>query len=110
MSDDFDLAFPRPQAPRGGGSGHGDERQPEQGLEARITGDRAVEGLAVGRYVVIRGQQGRRFFGMVTDIALESRHPEVEQSPPDEPDGLAQVYRGHYDLWADAHHADARGR
>ncbi len=95
MSDDFDLAFPRPKHREVEVLGTVVSGSLSKGLEARITGDRAVEGLAVGRYVVIRGQQGRRFFGMVTDIALESRHPEVEQSPPDEPDGfIAQVYRG----------------
>ena len=66
-----------------------------RGLEAKLSPDRLIEGLAVGRYVVVRGQTGRRFFGMITDVALESRHPEVEQSPPDDPDGfLAKVYRG----------------
>ncbi len=66
-----------------------------KGLEAKLAPDRIIEGLAVGRYVVVRGQTDRRFFGMITDVALESRHPEVEQSPPDDPDGyLARVYRG----------------
>ena len=66
-----------------------------RGLEAKLSPDRLIEGLAVGRYVVVRGQTDRRFFGMITDVALESRHPEVEQSPPDDPDGfLAKVYRG----------------
>jgi len=64
-------------------------------LEARLASDRLIEGLAVGRYVVIRGQTGRRFFGMITDVALESRYPEVEQSPPQAPDSfLARVYTG----------------
>ncbi len=66
-----------------------------RGLEVRLMPDRLVEEVAVGRYVVIRGQTARRFFGMITDVALESRHPEVEQSPPETPDGfLARVYRG----------------
>jgi uncharacterized protein len=66
-----------------------------KGLEAKLAPDRLIEGLAVGRYVVVRGQTERRFFGMITDVTLASRHPEVEQSPPEDPDGfLAQVYRG----------------
>ncbi len=66
-----------------------------KGLEAKLAPDRIIEGLAVGRYVVVRGQTERRFFGMITDVALESRHPEVEQSPPENPNGfLARVYRG----------------
>lgn len=66
-----------------------------KGLEAKLAPDKLIEGLAVGRYVVVMGQTDRRFFGMVTDVALESRHPEIEQSPPEDPDGfLARVYRG----------------
>ncbi|OQA17730.1 MAG: AAA-like domain protein [Chloroflexi bacterium ADurb.Bin360] len=66
-----------------------------QGLEAKLAPDRLIEGLAVGRYVVVRGQTERRFFGMITDVALETQHPEVEQFPPAEPDGfLARAYRG----------------
>ena len=66
-----------------------------QGLDAKLAPDRLIEGLAVGRYVVVRGQTERRFFGMITDVALETQHPEVEQFPPTEPDGfLARAYRG----------------
>ena len=66
-----------------------------KGLEAKLAPDKVIEGLAVGRYVVVMGQTDRRFFGMITDVALESRHPEIEQSPPEDPDGfLARVYRG----------------
>lgn len=66
-----------------------------QGLEAKLAPDRLIEGLAVGRYVVVRGQTERRFFGMITDVALETQHPEVAQFPPTEPDGfLARAYRG----------------
>ncbi len=66
-----------------------------RGLEAKLSPDRFIEGLAVGRYVVVRGQTERRFFGMITDVALETRAPELEQSPPEDPDGfLARVYRG----------------
>ena len=65
-----------------------------KGLEAKLAPDKLIEGLAVGRYVVVQGQTDRRFFGMVTDVALESRHPDIEQSPPEDPNGfLARVYR-----------------
>jgi len=65
------------------------------GLEAKLAPDRFIEELAVGRYVVIQGQTERRFLGMVTDVALASQVPEVEQLPPEDPDGyLARVYRG----------------
>ena len=66
-----------------------------RGLEARLADDRIIEGLAVGRYVVIRGRNGMNFFGMITDIALENRNPEIEMSPPEAPDSfIAQVYNG----------------
>jgi len=52
------------------------------GLEVKLDRDRALEDLAVGRYVVIRSA-GRIFFGMITDIALDSANPAFEKSPPD---------------------------
>jgi hypothetical protein len=65
-----------------------------KGLEAKLAPNTLIEGMAVGRYVVVQGQTDRRFFGMVTDVALESRYPDIEQSPPEQPDGfLARVYR-----------------
>jgi len=45
-----------------------------------------VEGMAVGRYVVVRGQTGRRFFGIITDVALDSTNPAIEKAPPDTSD------------------------
>jgi len=95
MSELLDQFFPRPPAGTATRLGIIVSGSLGKGLEARLAPDRVIEGLAVGRYVVIRGQTDRRFFGMITDVALESRHPEVEQTPPEEPDGfLAQVYRG----------------
>jgi hypothetical protein len=66
-----------------------------KGLEVKLAPERLIEGLAVGRYVVVRGQTKRRFFGMITDVVLETRHPEIEQAPPEDPQGfLAKVYQG----------------
>jgi hypothetical protein len=66
-----------------------------KGLEIKLAADRLIEGLAVGRYVVVRGQTDRRFFGMITDVALETRNPDIMLSPPESPDGfLARAYRG----------------
>ena len=65
-----------------------------QGLEVRLDRDRALEDLAVGRYVVIRGA-GRLFFGMITDIALDNANPTFAKTPPDiANDFLRQVYLG----------------
>lgn len=95
MTDEFDAAFPRTPPRPVTLLGTVVRGSLGKGLEARLASDRLIEGLAVGRYVVIRGQTGRRFFGMITDVALESRYPEVEQSPPQAPDSfLARVYTG----------------
>ena len=55
-----------------------------------------MEGLAVGKYVVIRGQQtGRQFFGLITDIGLDATNPDIAKTPPDMTDDyLAAVYAG----------------
>ncbi|MFN3929265.1 MAG: HAS-barrel domain-containing protein, partial [Thermoflexus sp.] len=52
-------------------------------LDSRIT----IEGLAVGRYVMIQGYR-RRFFGMITDIRLDSVNPDLARMPPDPDDPL----------------------
>jgi DNA helicase HerA-like ATPase len=92
---ELDAWFPRSKPVDPTGLGTVVSGSLSKGLEAQLSPDRLIEGLAVGRYVVVRGQTERRFFGMITDVTLASRHPEVEQSPPEEPDGfLAQVYRG----------------
>ena len=95
MTNELDAYFPRPKPVDVTLLGSIVSGSLGKGLEARLAPDRLIEGLAVGRYVVIRGQTGRRFFGMITDVVLETRHPEIEQAPPEAPDNfLARVYRG----------------
>lgn len=95
MADEFDALFPRPETRKVARLASVVSGSLSKGLEAMLAPDRMIEELAVGRHVVIRGQTGRRFFGMITDVALESRHPEIEQNLPDDPDSfIAQVYRG----------------
>jgi DNA helicase HerA-like ATPase len=66
-----------------------------EGLDVRLDRSTVVEGMAVGRYVVIRGQTSRRFFSIITDVALDSTNPVIEKTPPDTSDPfLAQVYQG----------------
>jgi DNA helicase HerA-like ATPase len=66
-----------------------------KGLDVKLDQDTVIEGLAVGRYVVIEGQTGRRFFSMVTDVQLDAINPLIEKTPPDPSDAyLARVYRG----------------
>lgn len=64
------------------------------GLEVQIDRDQPLEELAVGRYVVIRSSR-RLFFGMITDIALDSTNPAFEKTPPDiSNEFVRQVYLG----------------
>ena len=66
-----------------------------EGLMIKLDRTAVVEGMAVGRYVVIRGQTGRRFFGIVSDVALDSANPAMQKMPPDMSDPfVAQVLQG----------------
>ncbi len=65
-----------------------------RGLAVRMELGTPIEEMAVGRYVVIRGRD-KRFFGMITDISLESSNPQIQVSPPDFSDPfMAKVYSG----------------
>lgn len=66
-----------------------------EGLIVKLDRSTVIEGLAVGRYVVIRGQTGRRFFSIITDIRLDALNPLIQKSPPDTSDPfMARVYGG----------------
>ena len=66
-----------------------------KGLNVKLDRSAVVEGMAVGRYVVVQGQTGRRFFSIITDVVLDSTNPAIEKTPPDTSDPfLAQVHRG----------------
>jgi len=66
-----------------------------KGLSVKLDRSAVVEGMAVGRYVVVRGRTGRRFFSIITDVALDATNPVIEKTPPDTSDDfLAQVYQG----------------
>jgi hypothetical protein len=66
-----------------------------KGLGVKLDRSAVVEGMAVGRYVVVHGQTGRRFFSIITDVALDSTNPGIEKAPPDTSDPfLAQVHQG----------------
>jgi DNA helicase HerA-like ATPase len=65
------------------------------GLDIKLDPSTVIEGLAVGRYVVVHGQTGRRFFSIITDVQLDALNPLIEKSPPDTSDPfLARVYAG----------------
>jgi DNA helicase HerA-like ATPase len=66
-----------------------------RGLDIKLDPNTVIEGLAVGRYVVVRGQTGRRFFSIITDVQLDALNPLIEKSPPDTSDPfLTRVYTG----------------
>ncbi len=66
-----------------------------EGLVVKLDRSTVIEGLAVGRYVVVRGQTGRRFFSIVTDVQLDALNPLIQKSPPDTSDSfMARVYGG----------------
>jgi len=66
-----------------------------KGLNVKLDRSAVVEGMAVGRYVVVRGQTGRRFFSIITDVALDAANPVIEKTPPDTSEPfLARVHQG----------------
>ncbi len=65
-----------------------------EGLDIKIDRETIIEGLAVGSYVTIDGQTDRRFFGLVTDISLDSVDANIQRMPPALDEYIAQVYRG----------------
>jgi DNA helicase HerA-like ATPase len=96
---DFEMFFPP-------GSGRARERERadrlgivvggslSKGLDVKLDRSTMIEGLAVGRYVIVQGQQ-LRFFSMITDVALDNVNPLIEKAPPDvDDDFLRQVYQG----------------
>jgi DNA helicase HerA-like ATPase len=65
-----------------------------RGVEVRLDASVSVEDMAVGRYVAIEGAK-HRFFGMITDVSLETVDPSVAITPPDISDPfIAQVITG----------------
>jgi DNA helicase HerA-like ATPase len=65
-----------------------------RGVEVRLDASVSVEDMAVGRYVAIDGAK-HRFFGMITDVSLETIDPSVAITPPDISDPfIAQVITG----------------
>ncbi len=66
-----------------------------EGLTVKLHPQTVLEDLAVGRYVVLRGQTGKTFFGMVTDVRLESLNPALAANPPAAEDDFSkQVFLG----------------
>lgn len=65
-----------------------------RGLSIKLDPYVQIEDLAVGRYIVVRGQH-KRFFCMINDISLNSTNAQIESDPPDISDAfLAEIYSG----------------
>jgi len=65
-----------------------------KGMEVKLDSATPIEEMAVGRYVVIKGQKSR-FFGMITDITLGATNPQLAITPPDVSDPfIADVIAG----------------
>jgi len=65
-----------------------------KGLDVKLDRTTMIEGVAVGRYAVVEGSK-YRFFGMITDVALDNTNPALAKSPPDITDPfLAEIYTG----------------
>ncbi len=65
-----------------------------KGVEVKLDSDASVEDIAVGRYVTIEGEK-RRFFGMITDVALDAMDPRLMINPPEVSDPfIAEVVAG----------------
>jgi hypothetical protein len=65
-----------------------------KGLDVKLDRETVIEDLAVGRYVVVRGQR-KRFFCMITDVVLDATNPAIRSDPPDLSDPfLREIYSG----------------
>ena len=65
-----------------------------RGLDVKLSPERSVEEVKVGRYVTIQGEQ-TRFFCMASDVRLEATDTALASTPPDLSDPLvAEVLRG----------------
>ncbi len=93
-TDELDLFFPRMPDPATQKMGLVVGGSLSKGLTVKLDASAPVEEMAVGRYVVIEGAE-MRFFGMITDVALDNTNPMIESAPPDVSDPfLRQIYQG----------------
>ncbi len=60
-----------------------------KGLDIKLNRGARVEDTAVGRYVVIRCG-GKKFFSIITDVALDSTNPLIEKMPPESNDDFVR--------------------
>ncbi len=103
-ADNLDAWFPRDEPSPNGDGALLDENGARlgvviggslnKGLDVKLDRGQEIENLAVGRYVVVRGQR-KRFFCMITDVVLDSTNPAIRSDPPDLSDPfLRDIYIG----------------
>jgi hypothetical protein len=64
-----------------------------KGLDIKLDRDARIEETAVGRYVVVQSA-GKKFFCIITDVALDSTNPLIEKTPPEADDFVREVMQG----------------
>ena len=64
------------------------------GIEMKLAGDRAIEEVLAGTFVVIQGER-YDFFSMITDVEIDAANEQILLNPPDASDDLLRdVMRG----------------
>lgn len=92
--ENLDEWFPRGYIPEGSRLGVVVGGSLSKGLVVRLERDQPIEELAVGRYVVVRGEH-KRFFCMVNDISLDTSNPGIQSDLPNVDDFFARtIYKG----------------
>ncbi len=91
--DEFLAAFPTPKPAGRARLGMVVGGSLSQGVQVKLDVGQepggVIEDMAVGRYVVVEGKTARKFFCIVTDIALDSTNPDLARTPPDPDDAFA---------------------
>lgn len=91
IPSELDQFFPRPQTRKLGMVISGSL---SKGLEVKLDTSAPIEDIAVGRYITIEGDK-LKFFGMITDVILDSTNPQIEKTPPEVSDPfLREIYAG----------------
>ena len=70
-----------------------------RGVEVRLDPSFPVESVKVGGFVAIQGQ-AQRFFGIVSDVALETVDPSLRGMPPEAWDGFTASVMSHTNAYA----------
>ncbi|GIW21710.1 MAG: hypothetical protein KatS3mg068_0717 [Candidatus Sericytochromatia bacterium] len=63
------------------------------GLEMKLSNDKSVEDIRVGKFVVIEGKKNR-FFSMITDLSLSSSNQKILLDPPRNDDFISEILYG----------------